>query len=148
MYCIMIAQISQIRNLNPVVQKFVFLHNKLFGGWHKTQDETCLCVVLPDSILLGFGDAVALGRCVVVEVGVGVVDGVVGVGSGIERLQLGPCSSSSMTFSAQTVYSQVKIHGLSWLQYNLTCALIKLVDPQFIFEAQFSALSNRFRTAG
>ena len=60
------------------------------------------CVLLlPDSILLGLGDAVAVGR-LVVEVGVGVVNVVVGVGSGIERLQLGPCSSISMTFSAQT----------------------------------------------
>ena len=58
---------------------------------------------LPDSILLGFGDAVAEGRCLVVDVGVGVVNGVVGVGSGIERLQLGPCSSNAITFSAQAV---------------------------------------------
>ena len=68
-------------------------------GAQVTQCMFCL----PDSILLGFGDAVAEGRCLVVDVGVGVVNGVVGVGSGIERLQLGPWSSNAITFSAQAV---------------------------------------------
>lgn len=76
---------------------------------------------LPDSILLGLGDAVAVGR-LVVEVGVGVVNVVVGVGSGIERLQLGPCSSSSMTFSAQTLRN---IHKLRFM----VCCGYSTVSP-------------------
>lgn len=103
-------------------QKLSFCINELFGGWHKAQDKTFYVLFLPDSILLGFGDAVAAGRCVVVEVGVGVVNDVVGVGSGIERLQLGPCSSSSMTFSAQAVRN---IHKLRFM----VCCGYSIVSP-------------------
>ena len=92
----MIAKLIKSKSLS-------FCNNNIGWGLAQRHGATCLVFCSPDSILLGFGDAVAEGRCLVVDVGVGVVNGVVGVGSGIERLQLGPWSSSSIASSAQGV---------------------------------------------